>query len=138
MTDDCFDQIREKDHVVLQCIRDGYDTTRAIRDETTLSNRDVNYAFDKLEDLGLIETVTPDHRVTAVVDGQKRNFKAPREAALTSRGQDYFAWTDRDRTKYRTMTHDDLVERVRALEQRIEEIQDTFEAFRQQVLKKLE
>jgi len=138
MTDDTFNQVRDQDHAVLECIHDGQDDTRQIREATTLANHTVNHALDRLEDRGLIETHTPDGRVTQIIDGQKRNFKAPRQAQLTDHGREYLAQTDRDQTKYRGMTHDEVVERVQDLEQEIESLQNAFETFRQQVLKKLE
>lgn len=138
MTDHRIDQLREKDHTVLHCIQEGHDDTRKIREQTTLSNRDVNYSLDKLEDIGLIETDTPDGRVTKVVDGQKRNFKAPRQARLTDTGSQYLTTIDREQTQYQEMSHEDLVERVRGLEQQVADLENAFDAFRQQVLKKLE
>lgn len=131
-------QLREKDHAVLTAISEGATDTRQIREATTLSNRDVNYCLDKLDDHGLIETETPDGRVTRVVDGQKRNFKAPRQARLTDTGIEYLAAIDREQTQYQDMTHDELVEQVRELEQRIDKLDAAFEAFRQQMLRKLE
>lgn len=138
MTDDVSDQIREKDHAVLTCIRKGRDNTRLIREVTTLSNRDVNYSLDKLEDLGLIETETPNSRVTAIVNGQKRNFKAPREAVLTDRGRDYFTRNNHEPTKHQEMTDEELVERVQKLEQEIDAIQNAFKTFRYQVIRELD
>lgn len=138
MTDEVFERVREKDHAVLQCLSEGQNTTRSIREETTLSNRDVNHCFDKLEGLGLIETQTPDGRVTEVIDGQKRNFKAPRQAWLTERGVAYFEWAPREQTRYREMTHEELVERIRELEREVEALHNAFEAFRQQIVRELE
>lgn len=138
MTDDTFDQIREKDHAVLQCIQDGRNNTRTIREATTLSNRDVNYSLDKLEDLDLIETETPNGRVTLTVDGQKRNFKAPRQTRLTETGFEYLASRSNEQTRFQGMTYDELVNTVQDLEKRIDEIEDSFEAFRKQVVGKLQ
>lgn len=138
MSQDIFDQIREKDHAVLTCIRDKEDDTREIREATTLSNRDINYALNKLEGLGLIETKTPEGRVNEIVDGQKRDFKAPRRARLTDAGIEYLTTADREQTRYQEMTHDELVERVRELDQRVASVESAFEVFRQQVLRKLE
>lgn len=133
-----FDQLREKDHTVLHCIENGENDTRKIRESTTLSNRDVNYALDKLEELGLIETQTPDGRVTEVVDGQKRNFKAPRQAFLNDLGQEHLDRTDLERIKYQDISREELIARVHELEQEVEALQDSFEVFRRQVLQKFE
>lgn len=138
MTERISNQLREKDLAVLNAIERGATDTRQIREETTLSNRDVNYCLDKLEDLDLVETETPDGRVTAFVDGQKRNFKAPRQATLTARAEDFIQGIEDDPTRYRDMSHRDLVERVNELEQEIDAVKDSLTLFRQQVLQKLE
>lgn len=138
MTDEISDQVREKDHAVLACIRNGQNNTRQIREATTLSNRDVNYALDKLEDIGLIATKTPEGRVTEIVDGQKRNFKAPREARLTDTGAGYLTETDDELTRYQKMSYDEILEQVYDLEQRVTHIEAAFDAFRQQMVSKLD
>lgn len=138
MTDKPFDQVRDKDHTIIECIHQGHDTTRTIREQTIFSNRDVNYSFDKLEDLGLIETEAPDCRVTEVVDGQKRNFKAPRQAELTRSGKEYLSRIEDGQNLYRDLSHEELVTRVRGLEDELEAVQDQMEVFRQQVLEKLD
>lgn len=139
MTDDTeFDPVSDRDYTVLQCIHDGKDDTRQIREATTIANHNVNHALDRLEERDLIITYTPDGRVTEVIDGQKRNFKAPRHATLTEQGQAYLGQADHDLTPYRGMTHDELVEQVRELDQRVEDLEAAFEAFRQQVLQKLD
>lgn len=139
MTDDIDgDPIPDRDHTVLQCIHEGKNNTRQIREATTISNHNVNHALDRLEDRDFITTHTPDGRVTEVVDGQKRNFKAPRHAEITDRGQDFLTQTDREHPMHRDMTHEELVEQVHDLNHRVEELEAAFEAFRQQVLRKLE
>lgn len=137
MIQDVYDQIREKDHAVLTCIRDDQGDTRKIRETTTLSNRDVNYSLNKLEDLDLIKTKTPEGRVTQVVNGQKRNFKAPRKAALTELGRDYFATTQNRHSPYHDLTHEELVERVQSLEEQVRALEERLEAMRKQVWNKL-
>lgn len=137
MTNEPADQLREKDRAVITCIQDGHTDTRQIRKVTTLPNRDVNYSLDKLEDLGLVVTETPDGRVTRVVDGQKRNFKAPRKAELTETGLKTLQGMDVVRTKYRDLSHRELVERVQELEREIDDMKDSMEAFRRQVQNRL-
>lgn len=138
MTDTIHDQVREKDHAVLRCIRDGHDTTRAIRDATTLSNREVHYSLDKLQELELIETETPDGRVTEVIDGRERTFDAPRQAALTDQGVTYVTHTGQEHTRYHERSHRELVERVYELEEEVEALRSSLETFRQQVSDRLD
>jgi regulator of replication initiation timing len=133
-----FEQVREIDHVVLACIRQGKDLQQ-INADTVYENREVNYCFTKLEDLGLIDTHTPDGTVERVVDGETRVFQAPKQAHLTNTGAQYFAWTDRQDTidAYRNMDHSTLARRVYELEERLDELETTFEAFQKQVREKL-
>lgn len=138
MTDETQDQLREKDRTVLTSIHEGHTDTRQVREATTLSNRDVNYALDKLENVGLIETETPDGRVTQVVDGQKRNFKAPRKAVITESGVGCLQALHVERSKFEDMSHRELVECVRELEREMGRMEDSLDAFRRQVLNKLD
>lgn len=133
MSEERFERVGEKGHTVLECLRDGRTDTRQIRKVTTLTNDDVNNAYRKLEDLGLIETRTPEGRVTEIEDGQERNFKAPTEAWLTDAGLKYFAWTNRETTKHQDMTHDELVERVNELEDSVARLESSLEIFKKQV-----
>lgn len=135
MSENTLSNVREKDSAVLACIRDGRTDTRQIRDATTLSNRDVNYCFDKLEELGLIETETPAGRITTVVDGQKRNFKRPRQATLTEQGVTYCAQADHreSMTQYEALTREELVEELHAHDRRIEQLETTVRLLRDQI-----
>ena len=51
---DNFENIREKDHAVLNCIRDGQNDVQLITEATMLNNSEVNYCFRKLSGMGLI------------------------------------------------------------------------------------
>lgn len=137
MTSSQFNQLSEKDRTVLACLQDGAETTTDIRTETTLSNRQVNYCLDKLETQGLIETWTPDGRVTQVIDGQKRNHKAPRHAELTDKGEDCPHAMTAEESPYQDLSHDELVERVRDLERQVDDLEQALETFRQQVWRRL-
>lgn len=136
MTPDPLDQLSEKDRTVFACLHDGAETTTDIRAETTLSNRDVNYCLDKLVDQGLIETWTPDGRVTQVIDGQKRNYKAPRHAELTAKGKACPHAITCEESPYQDLSHEELVERVYELERRIDDLERTLEMFRKQIQRK--
>jgi len=131
-------RLRDEDHAVLCCIRDGDDDVQKIKAATTLSKRQVNYAFDKLEDLGLIEVSRPDGQVERVIDGQKRVFDAPKRATLTEHAVDYLRSTETENTQYSDLSKEELVETVHELEERIDRLENGFEGFRKQVLQKLD
>jgi hypothetical protein len=135
MTNEAFNQIREKDHTVLACIRGGVDDVQQIKATTTLSKNEVNYSFSKLAEHGFIDVSRPEGTVERVIDGQKRVFDAPKVAVLTRKAAAYFEWTDRTETidTYREMSRAELIERVYELEQRVDELQQAFETFRRQV-----
>lgn len=139
MTDEqVFENVREKDHTVLTCIQNGEDDVQKIKAATTLTKRDVNYAFEKLEDLELIDIHRPDGRVERIIDGQKRVFDAPKEATLTKTGIQYLHTMNQDRGKYEDLSRDELIEKIHNLEYRVDQLENGFEAFRQQVLQRLE
>lgn len=131
-------QLRDEDHAVLCCIRDGDDDVQKIKAATTLTKRQVNYAFDKLEDLDLIEVSRPDGQVERVIDGQKRVFDAPKQATLTEQAVNYLQSTETATTQYEDLSREELVETVHDLETRIDQLEDAFESFRKQVLDKLD
>jgi len=137
---DRFDAVRNKDHTVLTCIKQGENDVQQITATTTLSNSEVNYSFSKLADLGLITVEKPDGMVDRVVDGERQVFEAPKQAYLTDDALDYFDWTDREQelAAYRAMNHDELVERVHALEGQVANLEEAFAAFRKQVRRKFE
>jgi predicted transcriptional regulator len=60
---------RDKDHAVLHQIQIGNTDVQQITSATTLSNREVNYCFEKLEELGLIEVEKLDGMVEHIIDG---------------------------------------------------------------------
>jgi len=135
---DTFEQVRPIDHAVLTCIRDGKDLQQ-ITETTVYSNRKVNYSFTKLDNLGLIETYTPDGMVERTVNGETRVFQAPKQARLTDTGAQYFEWTDRQDTidAYRSLDHDELAQKVVTLEERLDTLETQFDAFQNQVREKL-
>jgi len=129
--------LREKDVTVLRCIQHGEQDVQKITAATTLSNSQVNYSFEKLEDNNLIEVEKPDGMVDRVVNGQRQVFEAPKRATLTDAGEAYLTSNEHDQ-RYEDMSHEELVEHVHELDARIDELEDAFEAFRKQVLQKLD
>ncbi|MFC5133499.1 MULTISPECIES: hypothetical protein [Haloferacaceae] len=130
--------LREKDRAVLACIRDGDNDVQQIKAATTLSKREVNYSFEKLEDLDFIEVSRPDGQVERIIDGQKRVFDTPKEATLTEQAIQYLQAANQDSNRYQNLSRDELVDKIHDLEARIDRLENGFESFRQQVLQKLD
>jgi len=128
--------LRDKEHLLLQQIQSGNDDVQKITSETTLENHHVTYAFEKLEELGLLEISKPEGTVERIINGQKRVFQHPKEAELTEQGKQFLENTDReDLDEYENLSHRELVEKTHELENRVEELERKFEVFRDQVQK---
>ena len=139
MTPEDYGTISDKDHTVLYHIRNGKDDTQKITGSTVLDKDQVNHIFDKLEKHGLITTETPDGYVERVVDGQKRVFRAPRQAELTEKGEEYFEWVGRETEidRYEDMNREELARRVYELETALEDLEQRFDVFQHQVKRRL-
>lgn len=129
-------ELRDKEHLILQQVDSGNDDVQKITQETTLENHHVTYAFEKLEELGLVEVSKPEGTVERVIDGQKRVFQHPKQAELTEQGEQYLEHSEqKDLDEYEDLSHGELVERVHSLENQVEELERKFEVFRDQVQK---
>lgn len=139
MTEPLQEQLRDKDEAVLRNISEGNDDVQKITAATTLENHHVTYCFEKLEELGLIEVSKPDGNVERMVDGQKRVFQAPKEANLTEQGKSIVdSLGEGTDSRYADLSHGELIEKVHSLENRIEELEESFTMFRSQVRENLE
>lgn len=132
-----FEQLREKDRVVLQHISEGRTDTHQITQATTLKDYEVRYSLNKLKELGLVTLEKPDGMVERVVNGQKRLFKAPTEAQLTEMAEMYFDECEVSTTDYSNMEHEELVDEYRDLKARIEALEESFEVFKKQVQQRM-
>lgn len=130
-------RLRAKDEAVLRAIKDGNNDIQQVTEATTLENHEANYCFTKLEKLGLIHIEKQDGYTTRIINGQKRTFKAPKQAHLTEIGRT-LDLNEEDLDQYQNLNHSELVERVYLLESEIEELERSFEVFRRQVLHRLE
>jgi predicted transcriptional regulator len=128
-------QLRDKDHAVLHQIHNGNTDIQQITEATTLTNREVNYAFQKLATQDLIQVHKPDGMIERVVNGQKRVFQHPKQAQLTTKGEQ--SLTEHPPQTYDDMTHEELVQKVRDLENEVESLRNSLETFREQVQKRL-
>jgi predicted transcriptional regulator len=130
--------LREKDRVVLTCIGNGKDDVQKITAATTLENHHVTYAFEKLEEQGLIHVEKPDGMVEREIDGQKRVFQAPKQAELTDKGRERLEQEAEDLDQYENLTHRELVEKVHRLEDQVEDLKRRLNTFRNQIQRKLD
>lgn len=137
MTNDLPDNIRDKDAAVLESIRTGEDDIQKITASTTLSNSEVNYSFQKLEDQDLIKVEKPDGMVERVVNGTKQVFEAPKKAELTDQGKEYLEHLEKDLDDFEDLNHDEVVEKIRELEQEVESLKSSFRVFKKQVKEQL-
>lgn len=133
-----FEQVRDKDRVVLECIHEGSDDIQLITEATTLDNAAVNYCFRELSEADLIVVEKPDGMVDRVVDGTRQVFEAPKQASLTAKGRRYLEQVEEDcdasdTDQFRSMTRDELVERVHELEQSVDELETQIEGIRRNV-----
>ena len=127
-------ELRDKDQLILQQIQSGNDDVQKITSATTLENHHVTYAFQKLEEHGLLTVSKPDKMVERIIDGQKRVFQAPKQAELTNKGKQYLEETEQENLEeYKDLSHNELVEKVNRIEARIEKLEKKFEVFRDQV-----
>ena len=137
MTDD--PQLRDIDQAVLQHITEGHNDTQKITQHTTLKTHRVRYSLEKLEQQGLITVEKPDTMVERVIDGQKRVFQHPKKAELTEKGNRYRKLEETDIPEaYRDLSHGELVMKFRELEAKVDQLEQSIEAFRRQIMKKLE
>jgi len=136
MSDDDLPPLREAEQLVLQCIRDGYTDAFEAGQELTLSNSQIRHAFRTLAEKGYIDL----HREEGYVErtdrqGQTRVFKAPYEADLTDKAGQYFQQqeVEADLDAYSSFSRDELSQTVHTLQQRVDRLEQGFEAFRKQV-----
>ena len=131
-------ELRDKEHLILQQIQSGNDDVQKITATTTLENHHVTYAFQKLEEIGLIEVSKPEGMVERAINGQKRVFQAPKQAELTDEGKQYLEETEQeDLEEYEDLSHRELVDKVYRLEQELNGIKGAFRQFRKQVNREL-
>ena len=128
--------LRDKDREVLHQIAAGNNDVQKITEATNLENHEVNYCFTKLEDLDLIQVDKPDGMIERVINGQKRVFQAPKQAQLTGDGTSLLEQTESRVSVEHDYSRVDLADRICELENQVQELEDRFEMFRKQMLKK--
>ena len=132
------ENLRDKDHTILQHIQNGHNDTQKITSNTTLQNHHINYSLQKLADLDLITLQKPDTMVERVINGQKRVFQHPKQAQLTEKAKQYLEQTEQeDLDKYEDLTHKELVQEVYDLKERVQTLENGLATFQRQVQNKL-
>ncbi|MXR40083.1 hypothetical protein GRX01_01740 [Halobaculum sp. WSA2] len=135
---DVQNQLRDKDKAVLRNIADGNNDVQKITANTTLENHHVTYAFQKLEELELLEISKPDGNVERIINGQKRVFQHPKQAELTNEGETAVDTLDEDSgSHYNDLTHKELVQKLNQLEARIDSLDRALDTFKDQIQQKL-
>jgi predicted transcriptional regulator len=130
--------LREEDLLILQQIQDGNDDVQKITENTLLENHQVNYAFQKLEEHGLIHVTKPEGYIKRTINGQKRVFQHPKQAELTQKARSLLEESDQeDLEQYQDLTREELIQHIHELEQRINDLEQSFKIFQQQVQKEL-
>jgi len=132
-------RLREKDLKVLKLISEGEDDVQRVTSSTALTNSEVNYCFQKLEQMKLINVRKPEGTVARVVNGTKQVFEAPKQAGLTDQGQQVVE-SEIDGEigeQYEDLSRNELVRKVHKLEEEIEGLERRFKLFRKQVQDRL-
>jgi len=137
MTHTAHDQLDAKSLTILQAVDDGHDDTLKIRKAITLDNRQINhYLVEKLaslEDQGLVKTHRPDGPERRQVNGHTQYLPyAPKRVELTENGHTLLRETDNTET-HTDLSKQELVQRVRTLEEQVDELETRFDVFRRQV-----
>lgn len=123
-----FDKIREKDHHILVCIRDGINDVSSIKEETLYERREINWAFKKLERLGFLSVETPVGRVRYVKDGRTFDHEAPKHAVLTENGRKYFEQVNREDEVPEGLSEQEQVQRILDLEEQVTALEGHIES----------
>lgn len=121
MTD--IEALTKTDLLVLRHISEGHNNTRALRRNTDLTRRQIEYRlFEKLPNRDLIETYQPDGRVEEIIDGQKRNFRAPKHGRITEEGEQVLAATETSEPT-RNNEDTDLIAKINQVESELQELE---------------
>lgn len=132
--------LREKDVAVLRAIVNGAETVQEVKEETSLSNREINYSLTEysLEEMGLVAVDRSEGREWREIDGAEKFIWSPKNVELTDQGIAYLATLDpEDGQQYEHMSRRELIEEVQDLEERIDRLENVFKAFRARVMDRL-
>lgn len=130
------EQLRPVDLDILQAVADGATTTREIGEVTGIeSTTRRNYALEeKLEPRGLVDIFRSEGRIDATED-QPPMWK-PKEVVVTGEGMAVLDAADHE-NEFADLSRYEVISLLQENQQRIEELEERFEAFRKQVRKQL-
>jgi len=133
------ESLRDKDTAVLQAIQDGAQTVSEIREQTTLTNREINYSLTEksLQTQGLVEIQKQEGREWREINGEKRYIWKPKQVELTDKGLRKLADLENPNTEYENLSKRELIQRIQELENRLNRIENMFKDFRQKVMKQI-
>lgn len=134
------EDLREKDIAVLRAIQDGATTVPAVKEATSLTNREINYSLMEysLEEIGLVEVGRSAGREWREIDGEEKFIWSPKQVRLTDEGIAMLATLDpEDGKQYEQLNRRELVEEVHDLEERIDRLESVFKDFRARVMDRL-
>lgn len=121
---DLINRLDDQELAILRAVKEGATDTFEIGEYTTLSNREINYRLDdkepNLADRGLVRVWPGEGRVTREVNGQLREFDAPKQVHLTEQGRLILNKAPKV-DRFQNMGHQELVQHVLALAERVEE-----------------
>ena len=127
-----YSNIGNREIQVMHLVQQGYDDFQKIREQLTLSWRQLDYTLEKLEDVNLVTIQERSGYTTREVDGQRRKFKAPRGVKLTTEAEEYLNHVEVQR-QYQDLTREELVEQLHRLEKRVSELEAGFKTFKKQI-----
>jgi len=132
-----YSNIGDREIQVMHLVQQGYDDFQKVREQLTLSWRQLDYSLEKLEDVDLVTIQERSGYTTREVDGQRRKFKAPRGVKLTTEGEEYLDHVEVQR-QYQDLSREELFEQLHRLEKRVSELEAGFETFKKQIRSQLD
>jgi hypothetical protein len=132
-------ELRGEDIAVLEALHNGASTVSEIKEETTLTTRQINYSINEysLEELGLVEVNRKEGRAWQEINGTEQYVWNPKTIELTDHGIQTLADQETDRHGYEEMSKQELVQRIQKLEQRVDRFEHVFKQFRKKVMDRL-
>lgn len=124
------EELHPHEVAILQAIRDGAADAHEVKEKTTV-DREINYRLveqeQSLVERGLVEIGPPRQDTEYPFPHQ------PKTVTLTDQGIQALASVE-NTDRYRDLSHEDLVDRVHDLEERLEKLESAFKRFRKRML----
>ena len=132
-------ELRDKEYAVLQAVHDGANTVSEIKEQTTLTSREINYSLTEysLEQLGLVEIRRSKGREWRKINGTERYVWKPKTVELTDKGLQTLAGHNPDQGGYEDWSRRELIHRIQELEERQDRLETVFKDFREKVMQRI-